>query len=102
MIVYLPLLIMVFGPAILILWMAWRQLRLTAQRSGASMFDLRPSWSRAVIGRALKWTLLALVAIIVLTILLQTPLVGRAVVVLPWIFAIGAGTGLMRWQESMK
>jgi hypothetical protein len=102
MIVYLPLLIMVFGPAILILWLAWRQLRLTAQRSGASIFDLRPSWSRAVIGRALTWTLIGLVAIIVLSILLRTPLIGRAVVVLPWIFAMGAATGLVRWQESLK
>jgi hypothetical protein len=102
MIVYLPLLIVVFGPALLILWMAWRQLRLVAARTGQSLPDLRPAWSRAVIGRALKWTLIGLVAIIVLTILLQSPLVSRAVVTLPWIFAFGAATGLMRWQESLR
>jgi hypothetical protein len=96
---YLPLALLLFGPALFMLWLAVRQLRLTAAAIGVPREELLPSWMREVLGGAVAAVLLVLLLIIALMVLLRQPLLSRAAFGLPWVFAFALGVRLIRWQR---
>lgn len=98
MLPYLPLLILIFGPMLFMLWLALRQIGLTSAALGIPREQLLPSWLREVLGGAVLATLLVLALIIALIVLLRQPLLTRAAYVLPWVFAFSLGVHLMGWQ----
>lgn len=98
MLPYLPLLILIFGPMLFMLWLALRQIGLTSAALGIPREQLVPSWLREVLGGAVLATLFVLLLIIALIVLLRQPLLARAAYVLPWVFAFSLGIRLTRWQ----
>lgn len=99
MLAYLPLVALLFGPMLFMLWLAVRQLRLTAAAIGLRREQLLPSWLREVLGGALAVVLIVLLAIIVLVVVLRQPALARAAYALPWVFAFALGLRLTRWQQ---
>lgn len=99
MLTTLPLVLLLFGPAVFMLWLALRQLQLTAAAVGAPREALVPSWLRQVLGRAIAAVLVALLLIIALAVVLRQPAVTRAAWGLPWVFAVALGIYLPAWQR---
>lgn len=99
MLAYLPLAILLFGPPLFMLWLAVRQLGMTASAIEVPREHLIPSWFREVIGGAVAAVLVVLLLIVALMVVLRQPALARAAYVLPWVFAFALGLRLIRWQK---